>query len=197
VQGTPAGGAASAATPPTEGDAEPPKPEALESGRHLVVKENQTGVSYEKLFADYLRGARRIEIVDPYIRLFYQVRNVLDFCEMLTRITPEGDEVVLSLLTGADAERQEEQEGYLSDLQESLQGSGIHFTYEVTWEALHARSITTDTGWKIVLDRGLDIFQPLGENPFDLGRVSQEQRRCKPFEVTYLKKDQVTFEVDR
>ncbi|MCS3632314.1 ATP-dependent Lon protease [Salinibacter ruber] len=168
----------------------------LEDGRHLVVKENQTGVSYKKLFADYLRGARRIEIVDPYIRIYYQVRNVLEFCDMLLRELPEGEEIEVSLLTGADTENQEEQEEYLESLKDSLRGSPINFDYEITWDSFHARSIKTDTGWKISLDRGLDIFQAKSENRFDLGRVNQEARRCKPFEVTYLREEDVSFQVD-
>jgi ATP-dependent Lon protease len=168
----------------------------LESGRHLVVKENQTGVSYKKLFADYLRGARRIEIVDPYIRIYYQVQNVLEFCDMLLRELPEGEEVELSLLTGADTENQEEQEEYLENLKDSLRGSPINFDYEITWDSLHARSIKSDTGWKISLDRGLDVFQAKNENPFDLGRINQEARRCKSFEVTYLREEDVSFEVE-
>jgi ATP-dependent Lon protease len=168
----------------------------LESGRHVVVKENQTGVSYERLFGKYVKEARRIEIVDPYIRRFYEVKNVQEFCDMLLRIKPEGEEVHVSLLTGADSEDLDEQEKHLDNLEESLRGSGIRFEYEITWDSIHARSIKTDTGWKISLDRGLDIFQAHGENPFDLARINQEQRQCKPFEVTYLRKDDVSFEVD-
>ena len=165
-------------------------------GKHLVVKENQKGVSYRKLFAPYLEGARRIEIVDPYIRLFYQVRNVLEFCTIVLDVMPPGEEVIVSLVTGADTDRHEEQAQHLRELQESLSGTGLRFEYEVTWNAIHARSVKTDTGWKIVLDRGLDIFQPPSEdNSFDLGRVMQEQRRCKSFEVTYLKNENVTFEI--
>ena len=168
----------------------------LEGGRHVVVKENQTGVSYEKLFADHLRGASRIEIVDPYIRRYHQVENVLKFCDMLLREMPEGEEIEVRLLTGADTENQDEQEEYLKKLKDSLRGSPVRFEYEITWDSIHARSIKTDTGWKISLDRGLDIFQPKNENRFDLGRVNQEARRCKSFEVTYLREDDVTFKVD-
>jgi len=164
----------------------------LESGKHLVVKENQKGVSYEKLFSNYLQGAQRIEIVDPYIRNFYQVRNVMEFCDMVLQTLPEGEEVEVSLVTSADTEDQEEQEKYLEELAESLEGSGIQFDYNITWDSIHARSIKTDTGWKISLDRGLDIFQP-PSNRFDLGRVNPEERRCKPFEVTYLREENVSF----
>ena len=57
-----------------------------------------------------------------------------------------GDEVHVSLLTGAATERTDEQEEHLENLQESLRGSGIHLEYEITWDSLHARSIKTDTG---------------------------------------------------
>jgi ATP-dependent Lon protease len=167
----------------------------LESGRHVVVKENQTGVSYEKLFADHLRGASRVEIVDPYIRRHHQVENVLKFCDMLLREMPDGEEIEVSLLTGADTENQEEQERRLEHLKDSLRGSPVRFEYEITWDSIHARSVKTDTGWKISLDRGLDIFQPKSENSFDLGRVNQEARQCKGFEITYLREEDVSFEV--
>ena len=165
----------------------------LEDGKHVVIKENQKGVSYERLFADYIRGAQRIEIIDPYIRNYYQVRNVMEFCDMLLRTRPEGEEVEVSLLTSADTENQVEQEAFLEELAESLEGTGIRFEYEVSWGSMHARSIKTDTGWKISLDRGLDIFQP-PSNRFDLGRVNPAERRCKPFEVTYIQKDNISFE---
>jgi Phospholipase D-like domain at C-terminus of MIT len=51
----------------------------------------------------------------------------------------------------------------------------------------HARDIVTDTGWKIVLDRDLDIFQaPLKTEGFSLGDRMQEHRMVKGFYVTYV-----------
>ncbi len=45
-----------------------------------------------------------------------------------------------------------------------------------------------DTGWKIVLDRGLDIFQHYDMNQaFSINNRLQQYRSCKAFEVTYLK----------
>ena len=171
------------------------KSEELEDGKHLVVKENQKGVSYEKLFADYLKDAQRIEVVDPYIRFYHQVRNMMEFCDMILQTLPEGEEVEVSLLTGVETESEQEQEELLDELEEGLSGTGIRFEYKREWSGIHARSIKTDTGWKISLDRGLDIFQRPSSR-FDLGRVNQEERRCKPFEVTYLREENITFEVD-
>jgi ATP-dependent Lon protease len=111
---------------------------------------------------------------------------------MLLRTQPEGEEVEVSLVTGADTDDQEEQEKLLDELEASLDSSGIQFEYEITWESIHARSIKTDTGWKISLDRGLDIFQPPSSR-FDLGRVNPEERRCKPFDVTYLREEDISF----
>ena len=46
----------------------------------------------------------------------------------------------------------------------------------------------TDTGWKISLDRGLDIFQLYSMNDaFSLANRLQEHRSLKQFEVTYLR----------
>jgi ATP-dependent Lon protease len=53
----------------------------------------------------------------------------------------------------------------------------------------HARSITVDTGWKITLDRGLDIFQRYETGPFSLEQASQEARLTRGVEVSYIKQD--------
>ena len=46
----------------------------------------------------------------------------------------------------------------------------------------------TDTGWKILLDRGLDIFQQYEMNDaFAVANRMQKFRQCKAFEVTYLR----------
>ena len=51
-----------------------------------------------------------------------------------------------------------------------------------------ARHIITDTDWKILLDRGLDMFQRYEMNDaFALGNRVQQYRPVKAFEVTYLK----------
>lgn len=68
-------------------------------------------------------------------------------------------------------------------------GVGIKFAWSFdTSGSKHARHIVTDTGWKISLDRGLDIFQHYDMNDsFQLSNRIQEQRACKAFEITYIK----------
>lgn len=70
--------------------------------KHLEFKENQRGITFEALFSDYLRGARRIMVTDPYIRLFFQIRNFMEFVETVLRIKPEDEEVHIHLVTVKD-----------------------------------------------------------------------------------------------
>jgi hypothetical protein len=46
--------------------------------------------------------------------------------------------------------------------------------------------IKTDTGWKIVLGREIDIFHKT-QGKFDIAELNQEQRQCKACEITYLR----------
>lgn len=181
---------ASSGTEPEARADEPVKPdETLESGKHVVVQENQKGISYEGLFAPYLVGASQITINDPYIVKFYQAKNLMELLRMILTLKPEGDEIDVKLVTKSDMDHCEDQEKFLEQIRESLEGSGLNFEFSYdTGNSMHARSIVTDTGWKLSLDRGLDIFQPYDfRNAFDLANTVQEERQCKAFEVTYLK----------
>lgn len=160
-------------------------------GEHRVIQEHAKGVTYDDLFGPCLNGARNIEIKDPYIRLFYQVRNMAEFLQVVLKRVPVGEEAKVKLVTKQDPSDRERQEGLLQGLQENMEGSGVVFEYEFCQdESFHARSIETDTGWKIALDRGLDIYQPFDmKDAFNPAGQMQELRPCKHFEVTYLKED--------
>lgn len=165
----------------------PSAPEPEE--QHIVIKENQKGISYQRLFAPYLKGAIEIHLIDPYLRKFHQVKNLMEFCEMLYRIKPVGDEIRLKVFTNADSGEKQEADSLLIQVQTNLQGTGIDMDYEIEPQGTqHARSIETDTGWKILLDRGLDIFQRYDyKDAFNLANALQEERMCKGFEVTYVR----------
>ncbi|HON33917.1 MAG TPA: BREX system Lon protease-like protein BrxL [Synergistales bacterium] len=178
----------------TPADVPDPEPVAikkeLKSGKHIQVMENQKGISFEKLFADYLRGAASITIQDPYIRYFYQAKNLSELIQLVIRIKPVGEEVDVKLVTKRDDSGTSNQEELLNRLQENLEGSGVNFSYVCDESnTLHDRYITTDTGWKIILGRGLDLFQPYDyKDAFSLPNNIQEERLCKAFEVTYIRK---------
>jgi ATP-dependent Lon protease len=156
--------------------------------QHLVVPENAKGWSYRRLFADYLQGCSGIIIRDPYIRAFHQVRNLVEFLRMVNEITPVGDEVTVHLITGSDQETMDKQVENLGQVQDSFAGTSTPFTWEIDASPnFHARSITTDHGWKITLDRGLDFFQWFEFSPFNAAAVMQEARMVKGCEVNYIK----------
>ena len=155
---------------------------------HFTIAENQTGISYRSLFADYLRGAKTINIVDPYIRKAYQIRNLVELMQVVLDIKTQGEEISVHLTTDFGDFNRFEIEDNLRKIQDDLMKVDIIFTYEFdTSRTLHARSISTDTGWKISLDRGLDIFQRFESGLLALAGIDQRARYCKAFEVTYLR----------
>ena len=155
---------------------------------HLVVPENAKGWSYKKLFAAHLKGARSITIRDPYVRMFFQARNLMELLQMVHELVADGDEVEVKLITQSDPDTCVKQEENLNSIVESFTGSRIAFSWEFDHSPnFHARSITTDTGWKITMDRGLDIFQKYESGPFSLEQSVQEARLTRGVEVNYIK----------
>ncbi|MCZ4262597.1 BREX system Lon protease-like protein BrxL [Limimaricola sp. G21655-S1] len=174
---------------PTGGlDAKAREKSDLSEGHH-VFAENRKGVSYDKLFGPYIDGAQRIIVTDPYIRLYYQTRNMMEFVEMVIQRKAPEDQVAVHLVTAPNDGEVQKQRELLESISEACIGTGVDFTWAFdTSGTAHARDIVTDTGWKIVLDRGLDIFQaPMRREGFNLGDRLQEHRMAKGFYVTYVK----------
>lgn len=166
----------------------PTHAEAPAQTGHVVVPENSKGWSYKRLFASHLKGAGEITIRDPYVRMFFQVRNLMEFLQMVHEIVEEGDEAKVHLVTQSDPESCVKQEENLNQLVDSFTGSRVAFTWEFDHSTnFHARNITTDNGWKITMDRGLDIFQKYETGSFSLEQAVQEARLTRGVEVTYLK----------
>ncbi len=164
-----------------------PKAELRE--QHITVQENQRGVSFETLLGPYLLGTKLIRITDPYIRLFYQVRNLMELIEVIVRQKAEDESVSIELTTVEDDFKPEQQTENLERIRSSCQAAGIEFNWQfVPNGSIHARHITTDHGWKISLDRGLDIFQHYEMNDaLSLTNRLQQFRPCKAFEATFIR----------
>ena len=155
---------------------------------HLTIPENARGWSYRRIFASHLQGARRITVQDPYIRIFFQVRNLMEFLQMVHGLVPEGDEVEVHLVTQSDPDTCEKQAEFLDQIVESFTGSGVSFSWELSPSPnFHARCVETDTGWRISLDRGLDLFQKFESGAFSLEAGVQEARMMRGAEIIYLK----------
>lgn len=157
--------------------------------KHLCFQENQKGACFDTLLGPYLLGARRITVTDPYIRKFYQVRNFMEFIETVAKHKTRDEEVLVHLVTSREEFRTEQQEEWFEKIRASSVSAGIDFTWEFDETGtIHARHIITDHGWKILLDRGLDIFGHYEMNDsFVFENRLQSFRPCKAFEVTFVK----------
>jgi len=182
----PAGGKIDHAAP-TATTTSPVSPAGLQPG-HLVVPENTKGWSYRRLFAQHLSGARKIAISDPYVRHFFQARNLMELLQTIHDLVTEGDEAEVHLITQSDLETCVRQEENLNQIVQTFTGSRVAFSWELNHSpSFHARSITTDTGWKITIDRGLDIFQKFEGGPLSVEQAIQETRLTRGAEINYVK----------
>ena len=151
--------------------------------RSLSVRLGQTGVNYEKLFSSYLENATEITVEDPYIRTSWQVKNFMEFVTMLINTRPV-DDLKLHLVTNEEDKKLPDLIDRLDDIKNDLINYVIEFDYK--FQDFHDRCIKTDTGWTIILGRGLDIFEKY--NPYSVEAMRQDKRKCKDFMVTFMKR---------
>jgi len=158
-----------------------PKPKTLS------IRYGDTGYSYDKLFAQYLEGAKAIELQEPYLSYGFQLQNLTRFAETIVKI---GDCKKISLTTkvGDSIEDTAKIQDGLEQLKATLLEVGIDLEYTFS-DLIHARYIITDTGWNISLDRGLHIYQNIGRNFYLMGYYDLDLRPCLETKVIYTKVD--------
>ena len=145
------------------------------------VRMNQTGVSYDSLFGAYLKTAKHIKVVDPFIRYPYQVSNFMEFVQCARKNSDTPEELVIHLSTQNVEDKIPEMVDIFDDIKDDLAAHGIEFTYD--FNADHDRIIDLDNGWMITLGRGLDIYEKVGR--YSLDALDQNERRCKEFNIAY------------
>jgi len=150
----------------------------------VSILDNQTGISYQKLFASHLKGASKITLTDPYIRYPYQFRNLFEFCVMLDQLKSLDEEIDLHVITWNNDDYLDLSRSNLDEMALNVIELGINLTYAL--EDKHDRHIVTDTSWKINLGRGLDIFEPF-EGKYNVAILDQEKRKCKECDITFIK----------
>jgi ATP-dependent Lon protease len=161
---------------------EPAKEEPKLASKHIDIRENQKGVSYKSLFGDYMRTAKKMTIIDPYIRAVFQIDNLVDLIRTFIESTKELEGLQIELHTYETDEKLPNLIDNLDQIQDDLARYNIEFTY--AFDADHDRCIKLDNGWRMVLSRGIDIFEKFDR--FSLSNQRQELRRCRAFSVTYL-----------
>jgi ATP-dependent Lon protease len=149
----------------------------------IHIKEDETGHSYKSLFGDYLKGATSIHIVDPYIRLEYQIKNLLAFIGIIDTLDGAMN---LFLTTSTDDEFQKNSNSQKFDeIAKSISDYGIYFNYEFS-NTIHRRSIDLDNGWRIIIDRGLDLYQK-PDSWYEISEFDQAKKKCRETEILYIK----------
>lgn len=183
---TPASSSGSATTTP-DVSTEPTQTVVVEGHQDFIA--GQRGVSYETLLLPYLRGASKITITDPYIRMPHQGRNLADLLSLLGAAKDDADEIDVMLVTTEEpkAEFKHGQLLMLKSIKDASDAVGVRLGVRLD-DTIHDRRIETNHGWRIDLGKGLDIWQKPSDNPFDFGRNRQEFRLIgSAFTVHYVK----------
>ena len=152
------------------------------ASKYVEIRANQSNVSYKGLFGDYLETAKSIIITDPYIRAPFQIDNLVEFIQTARECCKDEEGLCVELHTQNEDEKIPELIDIFEELQMELEAVGIEFKF--FFDADHDRNICLDNGWKIILSRGLDIFEKFSR--FSLGNVRQSNRRCREFSITYV-----------
>lgn len=155
--------------------------------RSIDIRHGDTGYSYDNLFAEYLDGAKLIELQEPYLTNIYQQQNLTRFAEMVVKLgTCKNFKLTTKICDSVD-ENQKVQNA-LEQLKNALADMNVDFEYTFS-DLIHARYISTDTGWNISLDRGLHFYQAPTQpkNYFTMGYYDLELRPCKETKIIYTK----------
>ena len=143
--------------------------------KRIKVLYGDTGYSYETLFKDYLTDASEIILEDSYIRQKHQISNLLRLCELLVKM---GSFKKITLITGYDDEQQKrENEMVFEQIADSLFEHEIEFRFEFS-STIHDREMKINNGWNIKMGRGLDYFQSLSGNYYQVGVNDLDLRPC-------------------
>lgn len=152
--------------------------------QHYTIFYGEKGYSYERIFSDYLKGAKSIVVEDSYVRMQHQIQNFTRFCEVALKI---GDVREIKLITGFDNPYQKDEiTAKLKPLQTSIAEHGVKFEFEFS-ETLHDREITLSNGWIIKIGRGLDFYQK-PENWYSVGASDLDLRPCLETKVDIFRR---------
>ena len=166
----------------------------LPKEKTVDVQYGDIGYSYDDLFAEYLRGAKIVQLEEPYLSHGYQITNLVRFIELLVKI---GDCQVFKLITklGDTKEESNYVKDSLQGIKETLadmDGNNMTMEYEFD-ENSHDRYIRTSNDWDITLGRGLHFYQNLNPNKdsrnyFQMGTYDLSLRPCLKTRFTFIKR---------
>ena len=108
----------------------------------------------------------------------------MELCSLFYKKNQDAETIKIKLVTWNDPEYQQTSIDNFEEIKDSLSEMNIVFDYEFKASA-HDRSILTNNGWKILLGRGLDMWQK-SNGRYDIAEYLQEKRKCKEFDVVVI-----------
>jgi ATP-dependent Lon protease len=153
--------------------------------QHFTIFYGDIGYSYESIIGPYLKGAKKITVEDPYIRLPYQIQNFVRFCETVVRLSAIRK---MNLITTHDGDTKiSEMHDKLGELKQSLLELDVVLDVKLNAN-LHDREIRLDNGWVIKIGRGLDFYQK-PDSWYEIGVNDLSLRKCLETKVDIFKVD--------
>lgn len=148
--------------------------ETAPAEQHFTILYGDTGHTYESIMGPYLKGAKAVQVEDPYIRLPHQIQNFVRFCEAVLKA---GTVRKIALLTSFDDTTPlADMNDKLDQLCQSLLEQDVVLEINVN-PNLHDREIRLDNGWVIKIGRGLDFYQR-PSSWFEIGAMDMSLRKC-------------------
>eukprot|EP00731_Ephydatia_muelleri_P000723 Em0001g723a len=153
------------------------KEEPSEKVHCIQIRAGDRGYGYETLFRDCLDdNVEWVELDDPYIRARHQVRNFVQFCELMVKRCKRLRQITLTTGTDSSPAGGDTQASSLRELELSLKEYGVQLV-TVYSDTLHDREIRFSNGWIVKIGRGLDYFQrPAGQSV--IGCYDYDLRPC-------------------
>jgi hypothetical protein len=133
--------------------------DATHTLHRIRLRDGTTGWPFGKVFdQQYLAGAVRLCLIDPYLAAHHQIRNLKEF---LLHIAETARPKAIEIVTGfASTELAGHQERAIDEIcKELFRDFGVVLTVRRS-SAVHDRSLVMDHGVLFKLGRGLDIYKP-------------------------------------
>lgn len=146
----------------------------------IPIAEGSMNHGYDNIFGKYLtENVGEILIEEPYMKDYYQLCNLLMFCELA--ISKCNNLKCIKLTTNKDTNPNSEQVKNINSISESLAKHNVVLYTDYTTN-LHDRQILLSNGYIIKIGRGLNYFKPLSSR-LSLGTYNFNFRECRETNV--------------
>lgn len=146
----------------------------------IHVTEGATNFGYDRIFGKYLNeDVGEILLEEPYLKDFYQLGNLVMFCELAVTNCPNLK--CIKVTTNKDQTAGSEQSKHISSITESLSKHNVVLYMDYT-NNLHDRQVLLSNGFVIKIGRGLNYFKPLSSK-LSLGAYNFNFRECRETNV--------------